>query len=561
MADPEGIDSVIEKLGEKWFYCPGIPEQRYNNVTSNIRYSPSSYVIQRIPQPTVYSRKCIHWYKRQRQRVAKMAGEQICKACRGLMNDSIRTNKKNVLDQTKKSERINPSSSINMKFLSPSSRKIRLKNKRQKTWKRKEKIKKLEDVIDKQRIILEKEQHKEMVDIVKIINDKYQEQLQKIWQESRDSNSPDTGSILQDIWHQDSQDRQDFFNDQMKNVTSSKGNTWSTVTYRIALAIYIRSPSAYEALKSFKILQLPSVTTLKTFKGPRLHSPGINHGIQEYIKEQGNNYTKYKDELQKRGQKQPLGEGVLIFDEVKVTTKVKWNSASQKIVGLALSPEEFPYLRDVYDQHDLDHEPLPAEYNLQFLWRDITSDFDVVGPYFSSATSYDHRFVIAAIKETMLIFHAYDFLVVGLVCDGASTNLAAIKLLCHKKWGAFRENEDRIDPHEVQPWFTNYFMPNLKTYCCICPSHQLKNMINALYQSRDTPGGTKLFKLDENKQYFGWKTIQDMYARESVKQQNGDLRIVPGLLRSHIDRDPWTKLTVYPAKIMQVIRTSHFRYL
>ena len=75
------------------------------------------------------------------------------------MNDSIRTNKKNFLDQSKKSERINPSSSINMKFLSPSSRKIRLKNKRQKTWKRKEKIKKLEDVLDKQRIILEKEQH------------------------------------------------------------------------------------------------------------------------------------------------------------------------------------------------------------------------------------------------------------------------------------------------------------------------------------------------------------------------------------------------------------------
>ena len=128
------------------------------------------------------------------------------------------------------------------------------------------------------------------------------------------------------------------------------------------------------------------------------------HGIQEYIKEQGHNYTKYKDELQKRGKKQPLGEGVLNFDEVKVTTKVKWNSTSQKIVGLALSSEKFPYIRDIYDQHDPDHEPLPAEYNLQFLWRDFTSDFDVVGPYFSSATSYDHRFVIAAIKETMRIF-------------------------------------------------------------------------------------------------------------------------------------------------------------
>ena len=55
----------------------------------------------------------------------------------------------------------------------------------------------------------------------------------------------------------------------------------------------------------------------------------MNYDIQEY-KEQGHNYTKYKGELQKRGQKQPLGEGVLIFDEVKETTEFKWNSASQK---------------------------------------------------------------------------------------------------------------------------------------------------------------------------------------------------------------------------------------
>ena len=86
-------------------------------------------------------------------------------------------------------------------------------------------------------------------------------------------------------------------------------------------------------------------------------------------------------------------------------------------------------------------------------------------------------------------------------------------------------------------------------------------MINALYQSRDTLGGTKLFGLEENQQYFGWKTIKDMYARESVKQQNSDLQVVPGLLRYHINRDLWTKLAVYPATIMQVIRTSLFRYL
>ena len=35
-----------------------------------------------------------------------------------------------------------------------------------------------------------------------------------------------------------------------------QGNQWSSVTIRLALAVYCRSPSAYEVLKSFGLLQL-----------------------------------------------------------------------------------------------------------------------------------------------------------------------------------------------------------------------------------------------------------------------------------------------------------------
>jgi predicted CopG family antitoxin len=46
--------------------------------------------------------------------------------------------------------------------------------------------------------------------------------------------------------------------DQERSRDGSHGNRWSMVTFRIALAIYIRSPAAYAALKSFKIFNLPS---------------------------------------------------------------------------------------------------------------------------------------------------------------------------------------------------------------------------------------------------------------------------------------------------------------
>ena len=37
------------------------------------------------------------------------------------------------------------------------------------------------------------------------------------------------------------------------------------------------------------------------------------------------------------GLKPPLGEGVLIFDEVKVAMKVSWNSRNEELVGLAMT--------------------------------------------------------------------------------------------------------------------------------------------------------------------------------------------------------------------------------
>lgn len=40
---------------------------------------------------------------------------------------------------------------------------------------------------------------------------------------------------------------------------SVHGNRWSTITYRMALAVFCRSPAAYEALAGFDILQLPPV--------------------------------------------------------------------------------------------------------------------------------------------------------------------------------------------------------------------------------------------------------------------------------------------------------------
>jgi len=44
----------------------------------------------------------------------------------------------------------------------------------------------------------------------------------------------------------------------------------------LALAIYCRSPAAYEALKGFSILSLPAKSTLQSYSGAFIHAPGAS---------------------------------------------------------------------------------------------------------------------------------------------------------------------------------------------------------------------------------------------------------------------------------------------
>ncbi len=175
----------------------------------------------------------------------------------------------------------------------------------------------------------------------------------------------------------------------------------------------------------------------------------------------------------RRGRLRPLNLGTLIFDEVRVTGKVKWSPHSQELYGLEMTDDEFCRLHDIYEALNPDKIPEPAHYMLQTLWRDITSDFDVIGPYFASKESLKHRFIIACILETMRLFHSYDFKVNGLVGDGASSNLTAFKILCTGKTGAFTKGQG-LDPHKIKAWFQNPYAPELNVYCIICPSHQVR---------------------------------------------------------------------------------------
>ena len=72
-----------------------------------------------------------------------------------------------------------------------------------------------------------------------------------------------------------------------------------------------------------------------------------------------------------------MSDGVLVFDELKVACQLMWNSRSQTLTGLAMTSKDLSSLTDVYQLLQT-----PAQTS-QLLWRDLTSGYDIVGPYFT----------------------------------------------------------------------------------------------------------------------------------------------------------------------------------
>ena len=120
-------------------------------------------------------------------------------------------------------------------------------------------------------------------------------------------------------------------------------------------------------------------------------APNVHVGeCQKRIADAASQYKLLQDDMKKKGQIQPEGDGVLIFDEVKVIARLLWNSRSQRMVGLAMTHEDMSCLH-VYQALDPDALTKSTTYMLQFFWRDLTSSFDVVGPYYSRSGSFESK--------------------------------------------------------------------------------------------------------------------------------------------------------------------------
>jgi len=78
---------------------------------------------------------------------------------------------------------------------------------------------------------------------------------------------------------------------------------------------------------------------------------------------------------------------------------------THRIVGLAMIVEAQASLHDVFQLFDKDHRVKQTSYILQFLCRDLTSSFDIVGLYFTSEKTMTAKVIGSCVFETIRLFH------------------------------------------------------------------------------------------------------------------------------------------------------------
>lgn len=91
-------------------------------------------------------------------------------------------------------------------------------------------------------------------------------------------------------------------------------------------------------------------------------------------------YETFKNDEAKKKLK-PKGVGALIFDETKVQAKILFDMNGGNVKGYAMTAEQLPFLHDRFQSVE-ENKCLKTNYILQFLWRDLTSSYNIIGPFF-----------------------------------------------------------------------------------------------------------------------------------------------------------------------------------
>ncbi|XP_052127944.1 uncharacterized protein LOC127750386 [Frankliniella occidentalis] len=315
-----------------------------------------------------------------------------------------------------------------------------------------------------------------------------------------------------------------FLQQQLKAVNAKKscGMRWHPTMIRLALSIYLKSPSAYRSLTESGFIKLPTARTLFDYS----HATKIKQGIDTTVLE---NIAK-QVAVEEKSRKQ---YHTLMADEMHISKNLVVQKSTGEIIGFTNLDEldkEVKILDSYLDNPDKVVEEEMASKIMAFMVRGISSRVkDVIASYPVSNPSARQMYIwtwdiIGALEKS-------GVRVIAFTCDGAPTNRAFFKL--HKPVTVL---DSKVIFDTV-----NKFAPNRVLYFFSDVPHLLKTTRNALFNSRPGKKGTRCLR--KNGQTLVWDTIIRLY----LSKKDATLRKSYKLNAQSVFPDSYSKMKVHLA--------------
>ena len=209
------LDSLLPSSG--YTLCPGIRDYQSQYGTI-IRFQSKNLREWSLPFRRFDSVNCIMWHRPVNQQLCHDQSPRLdcCSNCKTLIRHLTALKKKaESTPLAQKQEWLKPSSNRQLKFLSPTSQKER---QHRSSLQRRTLIRRSvvadDDPLD---MSLCCDQDRELSKLVLAIQEKGQEDLEKIFEEAEGASGTDNADVMKEVWQRDVLERKEFLADQLRN--------------------------------------------------------------------------------------------------------------------------------------------------------------------------------------------------------------------------------------------------------------------------------------------------------------------------------------------------------
>jgi hypothetical protein len=160
--------------------------------------------------------------------------------------------------------------------------------------------------------------------------------------------------------------------------------------------------------------------------------------------------------------------------------------------------------------------------------------------YMLTASTLRGNEVGTALSEVLVLIQSKGFVVRLIGCDGAPTNIAAIKTLCRLGRGDISCENGGEDEHYFEPKMPNPLYPEDDIWFIVCSDHCMKRLVRAAFESHGQRKRSFEMPTATHSQPFTWEAIYRVWMWDKAHHKCRRTK----LLAEDVFRDGFSDLRV-----------------